>query len=94
VTASIGGARKTYPGAFIMTVGTGGHRGIFQRVGAGSRMSRGAWSKNLPIIELKGPSLPHVFNKQSQVAIDRFNEQFPKELEREVSFALKKVASS
>jgi hypothetical protein len=94
VTASTGGGRKTYPGAFITTVGTGGHRGVFQRAGASHRKSRGAWSANLPIIELKGPSLPHVFYKQREVAIARFQEQFPKELQREVTFALKRTASS
>jgi hypothetical protein len=94
VTASVGGRRTTYPSAFITTVGVGGHRGIFKRVGSGARRSRGAWSPNLPIVELKGPSLPHVFNKQTDVAIKQFEQRFPIELEREVSFALKKVASS
>jgi hypothetical protein len=95
VTASTGGGRKPYPGAFIARVGTGGHRGVFQRAGASSsRKSRGAWSPNLPIVELKGPSLPHVFYKQREVAIARFAEQFPKELQREVTFALKRTASS
>jgi hypothetical protein len=94
VTASTGGGRKTYPGAFITNVGSGRHRGVFVRKGPSARKSRRAWSQNLPMVELKGPSLPHVFHKKSDVAIARFQEQFPKELQREVTFALKKAASS
>jgi hypothetical protein len=49
--------------AFIATVGIGGHRGVFKRMGPSRHKSVGAWSKNLPIVELRGPSLPHVFEK-------------------------------
>jgi hypothetical protein len=93
VSANTGGGRKTYPGSFIATTRSG-HRGVFLRQGSSSRKSRGAWSKNLPIVELKGPSLPNVVHKKSAVAIARFQEQFPKELQREVIFAIKKAASS
>lgn len=93
VTANTGGGRKTYAGAFITTMASG-HRGVFKREGPGARRSRGAWSKNLPIVELKGPSLPQVFTKKSTVAIARFQEQFPKELQREVSFVLSKGPAS
>lgn len=94
VTANTGHGRQTYPGAFITAVGSGGHIGVFKRIGASVRKSPGAWSPNLPIVELKGPSLPQVFSKKTDVAIQRFQEQYPKELQREVSFALKKAASS
>lgn len=69
--------RGRAPGAFIATMPGGGHRGVFVRVGALARgaqgpgfsqkRSRGAWGPNLPIRELLGPSLPHVFEKKIDV---------------------------
>lgn len=91
VTASIGGQRKTYPGAFIATVGSGGHRGVFKRVGTSSRRSKGAWAKNLPIIQLYGPSLPHVFAKYLPEGAARAEEQMTKNLEHELAFELSKL---
>jgi hypothetical protein len=61
-----------------------GHRGVFARKG----------SKRLPIVELKGPSLPHVFVKHGAVGIERAQEQFVKELQHEVDFALHQIAAS
>lgn len=73
--------------AFIATVGRGGHTGVFKRVGA-SRKSRGAWSKNLPIRELMGPSIAHVFSKHVAVGEARAAEQLTKNLQHEFKFAL------
>jgi hypothetical protein len=83
VSARVGGVRKVYRGAFITTMPTG-HRGVFARKG----------SKRLPIVELKGPSLPHVFVKHGAVGIERAQEQFVKELQHEVDFALHQIAAS
>ncbi len=91
VTARMQGTRKTYRGAFVAEMSSG-HKGIFKRVGA-ARKSRGAWSKNLPIVELKGPSLPHVFAKKADVGIARAQEQMVKELQHEIEYALQKAAS-
>ena len=83
VTANTGGGRKVYPSTFMAVVGNG-HIGVFQRKAHG----------RLPIEEKFGPSLPHVFMKKTTTAITRFQEQFPKELQSEVSVAIKKAASS
>ena len=42
--------RKRIKSAFIASVGVGGHRGVFKRVG----------TRRLPIQELRGPSIPAV----------------------------------
>jgi len=77
--------------AFIVQL-PGGHRGVFIRAGASSRKSRGAWRPNLPIAELFGPSIAHVFEKYRDVAIARYEEQFPKNLAHELRFALQAAA--
>ncbi len=87
VSAVIKGARTRYPNAFIATTRSG-HRGVFTRVGTSSRKSAGAWSKNLPIAQLFGPSLPHVFAKFIPLGIQRAEEQLSKNLEHELQFAL------
>lgn len=92
VMANTGGGRKRYEGAFIAPVN--GKDRVFRRVGTSLRKSQGAWSKNLPIVQLHGPSLPHVFGKKVDVGIARGEEQLLKELQHEVRFALEKAASS
>lgn len=68
--------------AFIATM-PAGHRGVFRRVA----------KRRLPIIELFGPSIPHVFEKFiplfGQVAMD----SFAKNLAHEISFAKSKEAA-
>jgi Prophage minor tail protein Z (GPZ) len=59
VSYAIGGERRRVGSAFIAEMQSG-HRGVFKRVGQSARRSAGAWSKNLPIVELRGPSIPHV----------------------------------
>jgi len=76
VSANLGG-RKRYPQAFIATMNSG-HRGVFQRRG----LSR------LPIAELHGPSIAHVFTKHEQVGIDRAREQLAKNLGHELAFEM------
>src|SRR5690348_11331324 len=52
VSYRLGGASSRIPNAFLATMATG-HTGVFRRVG----------KKRLPIKELFGPSLGHVFAK-------------------------------
>lgn len=78
VTARIGGSRKTYPHAFIAGVTTGHewvvHTGVFVRVGR----------TRLPIKQLYGPSLGHVFVKQRPQVGARMAAVFDAELERQL----------
>lgn len=87
VSATVQGQRKRYPSAFIAQMRSG-HHGVFVRKSPSVRMSAGARSKNLPIVELRGPSLPHVFAKFIPLGIERAAEQLGKNLEHELSFAL------
>lgn len=92
VTAKLPGGAGRYPNAFIATVGSGRHKGVFIRKGeASARKSVGAWSKNLPIIELRGPSIWQSAVKTQQVAIDRAQEQLPKNIAHEFEFALSRA---
>ena len=68
--------------AFIATVGTGGHRGVFVR----------KTTKRLPIRELFGPSIAHVFEKLVPNGEARRNDVLVKNLEHEIEFALSRVA--
>lgn len=90
VSYGMKGGRTRIPDAFIATVGAGGHRGVFKRIGASRRRGRGAWSPNLPIVELRGPSIPHVFERY----LDKFRaaaqESLLKNLASEISFAKSK----
>lgn len=88
VSALSNGQRKRYPNAFIATMRSG-HRGVFTRVGPSSKKSSGAWSKNLPIAQLFGPSLPHVFTKYLPLGAQLAETALVKNLEHELSFALK-----
>jgi hypothetical protein len=86
VSYGMKGGRGRIPDAFIATVGAGGHRGVFKRIGVSRSRSRGAWAPNLPIVELRGPSVPHVFERY----LDRFRaaaaESFTKNLASEITF--------
>lgn len=83
VTARLPGGAGRYPHAFITTVGIGGHRGVFERKG----------KSRLPIRELLGPSLPHVFIKYTPLAKDRMQEQFLKEITHEFRYAVQQAAA-
>jgi hypothetical protein len=93
VTAGLKGGAGRYPGAFIARMpanknAESGHRGIYMRKGTGARMSRGAWSKNLPIRQLYGPSIVHVFTKFHALGIKAGEESIRKNLAHEVSYML------
>lgn len=96
VTARLLGGKRRYPGAFIARVrgasgvsggGTGDHKGVFIRKRVLERRSRGAWSKNLPIAQLHGPSLPKVFEKVSPEGIKAGQESLATNLRHELRFA-------
>jgi hypothetical protein len=83
VTAKVQGGRKAYPGAFIATMSSG-HRGVFLRSGA----------SRLPIAELHGPSLPHVFDKYIPMGLARGEESLVKNLQSEFRFLLTQQAGA
>ena len=85
--------RGNAPSAFIATMRTG-HRGVFKRIGSSSGKSRGAWSLNLPIVELRGPSLPHVFEKHVADFFRAAEPSLLKNLASEISFARSKGAGA
>jgi len=86
VSYRLPGGRGRVPDAFIATVGAGGHRGVFKRIGPSRRRGRGAWSPNLPIVELRGPSIPHVFEKRLDIFRAAAQESLLKNLASEISF--------
>lgn len=93
VTYSLGSkGRGRQESAFIATMRSG-HRGVYARVATSTRKSSGAWSKNLPITELKGPSLGHVFAKFRQPALARAQEAFEKNFAHELKFGRSQDAS-
>lgn len=90
VTAIRFGTRTPYPGAFIARVygplpsgvTSPGHEGVFQRRTA----------KRLPIKQLYGPSIAHVFGKHLPDAAERGVEVLGKNLAHELQFALSQVS--
>lgn len=88
VTARLLGGAGRYPNAFIAYVGSGRHKGVFIRGANLVRTSRGAWGKNLPIKELRGPSLPRVFEVVSPEAQAAGQASLTKNLSHELRFAL------
>jgi hypothetical protein len=77
VTARLPGGRGRYPNAFIATMGSG-HRGVFQRSGNG----------RLPVHELFGPSLGHVFSKYEESAVARTLQAFEQNFGHELDFEM------
>lgn len=78
---SAGGQRVTVPGAFIVGVQTGHagvkHTGVFMRVGRA----------RLPIRELRGVSIGHVFNRHRAAVGQVISDAFEKNLGHELAFA-------
>ena len=75
------GGRGIAPHAFIATMKTG-HRGVFQRKGPARR---------LPIAELRGPSVPRVFRKQIDDAIQaKADAALVKNVQHEIEYLLSK----
>lgn len=76
VSYRVGGSGKQrVTNAFIATMGTG-HRGVFARKGTG----------RLPIRELQGPSIGHVFAKYRPEARGIAQEFFDRNFDRELKF--------
>jgi hypothetical protein len=77
VKVKVGG---DYPSAFIATMPTSGHRGVFQRKGA----------KRLPIAELRTAPIPDVFRRFRAVGVARAAEALKTNLVADLKFALHK----
>lgn len=78
----IGGTGR-YPHAFVARMPGTGHVGVYSRVNPtggedtiSKRRSAGAWSKNLPIYQLHGPSLGRVFRTHRAETVERMRSQF------------------
>lgn len=91
VTAKLKGGPGRYPHAFIATMPTG-HRGVFTRPD-GVRRRRGAAPNRsqLPIVELKGPSIWRAFEQVEPEVRARTGEQLVKNLASEIAFALSRT---
>ena len=50
------------------------------------RKSKGAWGKNLPMTQLFGPSIGHVFSKFRPQGVARALEVFDKNFDHELEF--------
>jgi len=95
VTYRLKGGKGRVESAFIATMKSG-HTGVYRRAGAmqrgaagpsaSARKSAGAWSGNLPIIELKGPSIGQVFKKFRAAGLARALEVFQKNFDHELKF--------
>lgn len=86
--------RGRAPSAFIATMKSG-HRGVFRRKpGRETSKRHGAppTSPQLPIMELRGPSIPHVFEKKLAVFEAAAQASLVKNLEHEISFARRPAA--
>lgn len=86
--------RGRIPDAFIATVGVGGHRGVFRRKPGARRRGPEPMRSQLPIFELRGPSLPHVFEKQFPAFRAAAEESLLKNLASEISFERSKQTGS
>lgn len=85
-----------YPNAFIAVVGKGGHRGVFVVRGGKGRSRKGmpASSPELPIVELRGPSIAHVFRKHVPASVTRYYESLDKNLQHNFRYFTTQGASS
>jgi hypothetical protein len=86
VTTTNPGGAKRYPHAFLATVRIGDPA---QRYGVFERKGRA----RMPIRQLYGPSIWHVFGKHEALGQARATEMFPKNLEHEIAFEASKGAS-
>lgn len=76
VSYRLPGGRGRIPSAFIATMRSG-HRGVFKR----------KTTRRLPIAELRGPSLPHVFEKFFPAFRSVAEDSLLKNLRHEIDFA-------
>lgn len=84
VSYRIGGRRQRVADAFLAQMRSG-HQGVFRRIGTSERRSAGGWSKNLPIVELHGPSVGRVFAKFRPQGVARVREAFEQNLTHELT---------
>lgn len=87
VTAKLPGGAGRYPHAFIATMRSG-HTGVFQRKPGAQRHGPPPHKSQLPIYELRGPSLPHVFAKFADEGLARGQEALLTNLQSELQFAM------
>lgn len=85
VKARVPGGAGQYPNAFIAEMKSG-HVGVFQRVPGAQRHGPKPNRSQLPIYELHGPSIGHVFSRHRQAAVDRMLEQLEKTFDAEIKF--------
>lgn len=83
VSYRLPGGRKRHPNAFIARMRSG-KEGVFVRKHAA----------RLPIAELHGPSLPHVFRKFEHLGLARGLEQLDKNLAHELRWAISQAATA
>ena len=92
-----GAGRKTIPGAFLATVRgplpsgveSGGHKGVFRRsvdAGGGTRRGPAPNRSQLPIKQLFGASIGHVFLKHKAAGVTAMREAFDTNLAHELEF--------
>lgn len=79
--------------AFIATMRSG-HRGVFKRRPGARRRGPAPERSQLPITELHGPSLPHVFEKQFHVFRAAAEDSLMKNLASEIAFERGKAAGA
>lgn len=86
VTSRLKGGEGRYPHAFLATMRSG-HRGVFiRRPATSKRHGPKPQRPQLPIYELRGPSLPHVFQKYFPLGLARGEEALATTLEHELTF--------
>ena len=93
VTARLKGGKGRYPHAFIVRLKSG-HVGVFERVPDSKRHGPKPNRSQLPVFELRGPSLPLVFAKYLPLGVARATEQLTKNLEHEFAFAMRAAAAA
>lgn len=81
-----------YPNAFIATMRSG-HKGVFERVPGGRRRGPKPNRSQLPIYELFGPSIAHVFGRYIPIGAARRNDVLIKNVTHEISFELSKLTA-
>ena len=91
ISYRVGATRSRKEHAFFATVraaaAADSHRGIFMRKADLQRKSPRGWSLNLPIKQLYGPSIGHVFAKYRPQATARMAEALRAETVRQLAFA-------
>ena|SRR3990172_2558910 len=86
VSYRLPGGRGRISNAFIATMKSG-HRGVFRRKPGARRHGEPPTRPQLPIFELRGPSIPHVFEKHFPIFRAAAEESLLKNLASEISFA-------